>query len=139
MIVNSGAEAAPWLAMMVVDIGFAAVSIIKLFGPGLFAGDEDDEPLIDQNDVNVPDAWFYGLFGLNLLGNCGWHGYQAVMQTNFTSFYNSIWFLVEIFALVLTYLFFKHAQAVARKAARELRATQKAAAAAAAGGPRAVA
>jgi hypothetical protein len=126
MAANTGAQSAPWLAMMVVDIAFAGFSAFKLVGPAFFE-DEDDEDSIDPNDFSVPDSWFYGLFGLDLLANAGWHGYQAVMLQDLASVYHSVWFIVEVVALFLTFLFFKHAQKVARRLARAAKLAAKAA------------
>lgn len=95
----TGAASAPWLAMMVIDMAFAAFAVFKLVGPAFFSDDADDETSIHAEDVNVPDTWLYGLFGLNLFGNCAWHAYKSVMTTDFESVYNSVWFMAEIAAL----------------------------------------
>ena len=115
----TGMAALPWMVLMVVDLGFAATAGIKLVGPALFASDDEEENILDVEDLNVPDGWFYGLFGLNLLGNVGWHGYMFATETGAASFGFSIWFIVEVVAIALTFLFFKHAQKVARVKARK--------------------
>lgn len=118
MALSSGVESAPWLAMMVVDMAFAAMAAFKLVGPSFFQEDDEDGATLHVEDVSVPDAWLYGLFGIYVLVNCGWHGKEAIFQTGGLSVYNSIWFMAEIAALLLTFIFFKNAQRLAHKAKR---------------------
>jgi hypothetical protein len=131
---TTGAASAPFLALMVVDAGFAITALFKMFSFGELGLDEDDDEVsIHAEDVQVPDTWFYGVFGLTLLGHAGWHGYEAIMNTGAYSLYASVWFMAEIGALFLTYVFFRHASAVARREARKARNAAKS------GTPRAVA
>lgn len=124
---NTGIAAAPWMGLMLVDFVFAGLAALKMF-PHLFDSedDEDEDAAIHPDDVSVPDAWFYGLVGIYLLGNFGWHAYEFAVLEGSASFYFSLWFIVEAAALFLTFVFFKHAQKRARSDARKARvAAQK--------------
>ncbi len=115
----TGMQAAPWMGLMLVDALFAATAIFKMMGPALFEGAGEDD--IHEDDVELPDTWFYGLFGLNILGNLGYHAYMFAIQTGPEAFGYSVWFMSEAIALVLTIVFFKLAQ---RKAIRQARAAR---------------
>ena len=115
---HSGVEAAPWMAMMLVDGLFIGSAFYKMVGPAFLSelgGDEDGIGL-SHEDLNVPDAWFYGIFGVDLVANFGWHAYKFAVETGATSFGYSLWFMVEAVALFLTFVFFKHAQQSSRRA-----------------------
>ena len=123
----TGAQSAPFLALMVVDVAFSAIAAYKIFGFSAFGVDEDeDEVSVHAEDVEVPDTYFYGIFGLDLLGHAGWHAYEAIMTSGAYSFYTSIWFMVELFALFLTFVFFRHASAKAARDARKAREAARA-------------
>lgn len=113
---NTGTQALPWMAKCLIDVCFAGLGAFKLFGDQIHF--DEDEVGIHADDVSVPDVWLYGLFGLNLLGNFVWHGYEFATQTGFASTYNSFWFMGEFVAMLLTVVLYKHAAQVAR---RELR------------------
>jgi hypothetical protein len=74
---------------------------------------------IHADDVKLPDSWFYGIFGLNLLGNFGWHGYLFASLDGAVALYNALWFFVEFVAMALTFVFYKHALEVMRREARK--------------------
>jgi hypothetical protein len=117
-------HSAPWMILMVVDGFFAVAAVIKMFPhmlEDMEEGDEDEDA-IHTEEVNVPDVWFYGLVGIYLVANLGWHGYEFGQLTGAASFYYSLWFIGDLVGLALTFLFFKHAQASARRAARKARA-----------------
>jgi len=113
-----GAASFPWMGLMVVDGAFAAVALFRLLGPAFFEA-EDEETKELASDITVPDSWFYGIFGLDLLANFGWHAYKFAFTTGTDSFGYSLWFIVEAVALFLTWVFFQAAQ---HKAARERKA-----------------
>lgn len=117
MIANTGAQSAPFLGLMLVDALFALAALVKLVGPAFFEG-EEEEVTVHADDVNVPDNWFYGLFGIDLVGHLGWHGYEAIMTTGGDSFFASIFVMVEVVAGALTFILFKYAQRVALRKAR---------------------
>jgi hypothetical protein len=49
-----------WLGKMVVDVGFAAIALIRLAGDSLFADDEaDDEVAIHSEDLAVSDTMLF--------------------------------------------------------------------------------
>jgi len=117
---NTGTAALPWMLLMLVDLAFAGSAFFKIVGPAFFAGDdEDDEISIHAEDVSVPDAWFYGMFAINLIANLGWHAYLFAQLTGVDSTYYSFWFLGEAVGLFLTIVFFRHAQQVARRQAKK--------------------
>jgi hypothetical protein len=113
----TGTAALPWMAKCLVDFSFGAFGLFKLFGDQIHF--DDEEIGIHPDDVSVPDTWFYGVFGLNLLGNFLWHGYQFATQSGAVATYNSIWFFAEFAALALTFILYKHAAQVARREARK--------------------
>jgi hypothetical protein len=113
---QTGTAALPWMAKCLVDFSFGAFALFKMFGSQIHW--DDDEVGVHPDDVSVPDTWFYGLFGLNLLGNFGWHGYEFATQSGTASVYNSIWFFAEFAAMALTFILYKHAAQVARREAR---------------------
>lgn len=112
----TGTAAMPWMAKCLVDLAFIGLGGFKLFGAQIHWDDEEEG--IHPDDVSVPDVWLYGVFGLNLLGNFGWHGYEFATQTGTVAFYNSIWWFVEAAAMFLTFVLYKHAAATARREAR---------------------
>lgn len=114
-------QSGPFLALMLLDIGFAVVALIKMIGFGGLVQEDADEVSIHADDVEVPDTWFYGIFAVNLIGHAGLHAYGALEYEGAFSFYSSIWLVVEIVALFLTYVFFKHATIVAQREARRAR------------------
>jgi hypothetical protein len=118
----TGSAALPWMAKCLIDICFGGLSIFKMFGDQIHF--DEDEVGIHSDDVSVPDVWLYGLFGLNLLGNFGWHGYEFATETGITATYNSFWFMGEFMAMLLTFILYRHA---AQVAARELRKARVAA------------
>jgi hypothetical protein len=122
-----GTTSALWLGKMLVDIGFAAVAFIRLMGPALFSDEDDDgdDVSLHASDMAVPDTMLFGLFLVNILANGGYHGYLTVMTTGASSFWYSIWFLVEAVAFFLTWVLFAHARASARKAAAKAKAERK--------------
>lgn len=117
----TGTAAMPWMAKCLVDFSFGALALFKMFGEQMHF--DDDEIGVHPDDVSVPDVWLYGIFGLNLLGNFLWHGYEFATQSGVTATYNSIWFFAEFAAMFLTFVLYKHAAQVAR---RELRRAQAA-------------
>lgn len=108
-----------WIAKCLVDFCFAAVGLFKVFGKLVHF--DEDEIGIHEDDISVPDTWLYGLFGLNLVANCGWHAYQFKSQTGVESAYNSAWFFVEFIGIVATFVLYKHAVIVAQREARKAR------------------
>ena len=76
---NTGTQALPWMAKCLVDLFFAGFGGYKLFGKMIHF--DEDEVGIHEDDISVPDTWLYGLFGLNLLGNFGWHAYEFALTT----------------------------------------------------------
>lgn len=108
--------ALPFIAKCLVDLGFVAFALFKMFGSQIAW--DDEEVGIHADDVKLPDSWFYGVFGLNLLGNFGWHGYLFAHENGAFALYNAIWFFVEFFAMALTFIFYKHALEVMRREAR---------------------
>lgn len=115
----TGTAALPWMAKCLVDLCFAGAAFFTMFGSQIEW--DDDEVGIHADDVKVPDVWLYGLFGLNLLCNFGWHGYEFATATGAESLYNATWFFAEFIAMLLTFVFFKHAGQVARREARKAR------------------
>ena len=118
-ISNTGTQALPWMVKCLVDLAFAGFGGFKLFGKLIHF--DEDEVGIHEDDISVPDTWLYGLFGLNLLGNFGWHGYEFAEEQDGTAFYNSIWFFGEAIAMLLTFVLYKHAVIVAQREARKAR------------------
>lgn len=112
----TGTAALPWMAKCLVDFTFGAFGLFKMFGSQIHF--DDEEVGVHPDDIAVPDTWFYGIFGVNLLGNFGWHGYQFATQTGAASMYYSLWFFAEFAAMALTFIFYKHALDVARREAR---------------------
>ena len=118
----TGTTALPWMAKCLVDFCFAGAAFFAMFGKEIEW--DDDEVGIHADDVKVPDIWLYGLFGLNLVANFGWHGYEFSTLSGAESLYNAAWFFGEFVAMALTFILFKHAQQVARREARKARAAQ---------------
>lgn len=114
---STGTAALPWMFKCLVDISFGALGVFKLFGDQIH-WDEDDIG-VHPDDVAVPDTWLYGLFGINLFLNFGWHGYEFATLSGVESLYNAAWFFAEFIAMFLTFVFFKHAGQLARKEARK--------------------
>ncbi len=117
----TGTAALPFMLKCLVDIAFAGYAAYKMFGAQIQW--DDDEIGIHEDDIKVPDAWFYGLFGLNLLGNFGWHGFLFATETGPTALYNAVWWFVEAAAMALTFIFYKHALQAQRRAMRQQGAT----------------
>lgn len=115
----TGTAAMPWMGKCLVDIAFTISAFFALFGDQI-EWDEDEEG-VHADDVKVPAVWLYGLFGLNLLANWGWHGYEFATLTNAGSFYNGIWWIAESIAMFLTFVLFRHARATAIREARRAR------------------
>jgi len=115
----SGTKALPWMAKCLIDLLFIGAAFFTMFGSTIEW--DDDEIGIHPDDVKVPDMWLYGAFGLNLLCNFGWHGYEFATLSGAESLYNAVWFFAEFLAMFLTFVLFKHAGQVAR---RELRNAQ---------------
>lgn len=116
-ISNTGTHALPWMAKCLVDFVFAGVGVFKIFGKLIHF--DEDEVGVHEDDITVPDTWLYGLFGLNLLANWGWHGYLFATEESVTSFYNSIWWFAESLGMGLTFLFYKNAVKVAQREYRK--------------------
>ncbi len=114
---QTGTAALPWIAKCLVDFSFGAFGLFKMFGDQIHW--DEDEVGVHPDDVSVPDTWLYGVFGLNLLGNFGWHGYEFATQAGASSVYNSVWFFVEFAAMFLTFILYKHAAQMARREARK--------------------
>lgn len=112
----SGTAALPWMAKCLVDLCFVGAAFFSMFGSQI-QWDEEEEG-IHPDDVKVPSTWLYGLFGINLLANFGWHGYEFAMLSGAAALYNAMWFFAEFVALGLTLILFKHAQDIARREAR---------------------
>jgi len=117
----TGTAALPWMAKCLIDIMFAGAAFFAMFGSQIQWDDEEEG--IHAEDVKVPSTWLYGLFGINLLVNFGWHGYEFAVETGVTALYNAAWFFAEFVAMFLTVILFKHAQDVARREARRARPT----------------
>lgn len=115
----TGTSALPWMAKCLIDLCFAGAAFFTMFASKIEW--DDDEVGVHADDVKVPDVWLYGLFGLNLLINFGWHGYEFATKSGAESLYNGAWFFVEFVAMFLTFVFFKHAGEVARREARKAR------------------
>jgi hypothetical protein len=115
--------AAPWIAKCLVDICFAGAGFFALFGDRI-NWDEDEEG-IHPDDVKVPAVWLYGLFGLNLLCNFGWHGFEFAHESGALALYNGAWFFAEFIAMGLTIILFRHARDVARREARRASASRQ--------------
>lgn len=113
----TGTAALPFMAKCLVDFSFGAFALFKMFGDQIQW--DDDEVGVHPDDVSVPDTWFYGVFGLNLLANFGWHGYEFATLSGSSSIYNSLWFFAEFAAMALTLILYKHAVAVAKREARK--------------------
>jgi hypothetical protein len=116
----TGVAALPWIAKCLVDFCFAGAAFFIMFGSQI-AWDDDDEESIHAEDVKVPSTWLYALFGLNLLCNFGWHGYEFATLSGATALYNALWFFVEFVAMGLTWVFFSHARKIARREQRKAR------------------
>jgi hypothetical protein len=112
----TGTAALPWMAKCLIDLTFAGAAFFAMFGSQI-QWDEEEEG-IHPDDVKVPATWLYGLFGLNLLANFGWHGYEFATQSGAAALYNAIWFFGEFVAMLLTVILFKHAGQIARREAR---------------------
>jgi hypothetical protein len=113
----TGTAALPWMAKCLIDIMFAGAGFFTLFGNQIQWDDEEEG--IHPDDVKVPSTWLYGLFGVNLLANFGWHGYEFATLNGVESLYNAAWFFAEFVAMFLTFVLFKHAGQVARREARK--------------------
>jgi hypothetical protein len=118
----TGTAALPFMVKCLVDVCFIGLGGFKLFGDQIHF--DDEEVGVHPDDVSVPDTWLYGVFGLNLLGNFGWHGYQFANTTGAESFYNSLWWFIEFAAMFLTFVLYKHAAQVARREARKAMASR---------------
>lgn len=114
---NTGTQALPWMAKCLIDVTFGGLGVFKLFGNQIHF--DEDEAGIHPDDVSVPDTWLYGLFGLNLLLNWGWHGYEFATQSGVTATYNSFWFMAEFGAMFLTFVLYKHSVQIAQREARK--------------------
>ena len=112
----TGTAALPWMAKCLVDFVFAGAAFFAMFGNSIQWDDEEEG--IHPDDVKVPSTWLYALFGVNLLVNFGWHGYEFAMQSGAQALYNAIWFFAEFAAMFLSYVLFRHALQVARRDAR---------------------
>lgn len=112
----TGTAAMPFMLKCLVDITFGGFAAFKMFGSQIQW--DDEEVGVHADDVKVPDAWFYGIFALNLLANFGWHGYLFSTETGATALYNALWFFGEFLAGGLTVIFYKHSLEVARREAR---------------------
>lgn len=121
----TGVAALPWMGKCLVDICFAGAAFFSMFGSQIEWDDEEEG--IHADDVKVPSTWLYGVFFVNLLLNFGWHGYEFATKSGVESLYNAAWFFGEFMAMILTAVFFKHAQAIARREARKARDAAKAA------------
>lgn len=108
---NTGTGALPWMVKCLIDILFVGAGTFSMFGNVIQW--DDDEVGIHAEDVKVPDTWLYGLFGINLLLNFGWHGYEFAVLSGVESLYNGAWFFIEFVAMFLTTVFFRHARDVA--------------------------
>lgn len=115
----NGTAAVPWMIKCLVDLCFGLFAGYKLFGAQIHW--DEDEVGVHADDISVPDTWFYGIFGLNLFCNFGWHGYEFANLNGPAAVYNSVWFFAEFFAMLLTFVFFKHAGQVARREQRRAR------------------
>ena len=134
----TGTAALPWMGKCLVDFCFAGAAFFTMFGKQIVW--DDDEVGIHADDVKVPDVWLYGLFGINLLLNFGWHGYEFATLNGAASLYNAGWFFAEFCAMFLTFVFFKHASQAAHREVRQARArTMDSMTSAPAGRPRNVA
>jgi hypothetical protein len=112
----TGVAALPWMGKCLVDILFAGAAFFAMFGDQISW--DDDEEGIHPDDVKVPSTWLYGLFGINLLANFGWHGYEFATLSGVESLYNAAWFFAEFVAMALTFILFKHAGQIARREAK---------------------
>lgn len=119
----TGTAALPWMTKCLIDICFAGAAFFVMFGDQIQW--DDDEEGIHPDDVKVPSTWLYGLFGVNLLANFGWHGYEFATKSGVESLYNAGWFFAEFVAMFLTFVLFKHAGQVARREARKARDAAK--------------
>jgi hypothetical protein len=117
----TGTAALPWMAKCLIDFMFAGAGFFAMFGNQIEW--DDDEEGIHAEDVKVPATWLYGLFGVNLLANFGWHGYEFATLSGIEALYNAAWFFVEFLAMMLTLVLFKHAQQIAKREARRNRPT----------------
>lgn len=113
----TGTAALPWMAKCLVDFMFAGAAFFAMFGDQIAWDDEEEG--IHPDDVKVPSTWLYGLFGINLVANFGWHGYEFATKSGVEALYNAGWFFGEFIALGLTVILFKHAQQIARREARK--------------------
>jgi hypothetical protein len=112
-------EALPFMLKCLVDFAFAGFAAFKMFGSQIQW--DDEEIGIHADDVKLPDSWFYGLFGLNLIGNVGWHGFLFAHLSGASSLYNAMWFFAEAGALAMTWIFYRHALDVVRREARRIK------------------
>ena len=96
----TGTAALPWMGKCLIDLCFAGAAFFTMFGKQIEW--DDDEVGIHADDVKVPDTWLYGLFGINLLLNFGWHGYEFATLNGAASLYNAGWFFAEFVAMFLT-------------------------------------
>ncbi len=109
----TGAMNYAFLGKLVIDVFFAGYAAFKLFGKDWIPQDDDDDEIthIDASEVSIPDNWLYGLFGINLIANAGFHMWLTGQTTGGESVWFTAWFLGEVALLLLTFVFFKHAQA----------------------------
>ena len=115
----TGTQALPWMAKCLVDFVFAGAAFFAMFGNQIQWDDEEEG--IHPEDVAVPSTWLYGLFGVNLLVNFGWHGFEFATLSGPIALYNGAWFFAEFVALFLTFVLFKHAKVAAQREARKAR------------------
>ncbi len=112
----SGTQALPWMVKCLIDLCFVGAGFFAIYGASI-QWDEDEEG-IHPDDVKVPSTWLYGLFGINLVVNFGWHGYEFAMTNGAESLYNAAWFFAEFAAMALTLILYKHSLQIARREAR---------------------
>lgn len=121
-----GLFSALFLAKMGVDIVFAGMGALRMFGPMLFAEeDDDDEVTIHAEDLQFSDTALFGFFLINVLANGGFHAWRTIMTTGGESFALSIWVIAEFIVLLFTWILWRHAVAAQR---RKAKASRKAAA-----------
>ena len=123
MVGTTGTASVPWLGKMAVDILFTMGSAVLMFGPSLFANDEEDEDefVLHKEDLPVSDNLLFGAFLVNIVGNLGWHGFQAAITDGTTSFYYSIWAVCEFVLLIMCWVLLMHTRKVTRRRAQKAR------------------
>lgn len=121
----TGVAALPWMGKCLIDICFAGAAFFAMFGSQIEWDDEEEG--IHADDVKVPSTWLYALFGINLVLNFGFHGYEFATKSGVESLYNAAWFFGEFIAMILTFILFKHASQVAKRELRKSREAAKAA------------